>query len=115
MLSERLHGQMEAWRSGAMPQHYSQALGFLLRCIMPTVLRLDGLRVVIYPADHRPAHVHVIGAKGEAVFVLNCPDGPPSLRESYGFSRREELRIQKDLAAHLSTLCPQWSAIHGDF
>ena len=53
----------------------------------------------------RPAHVHVIGAKGEAVFVLNCPDGPPSLRESYGFSRREELRIQKDLAAHLSTLC----------
>ena len=65
---------------------------------MPTVLRLDGLRVVIYPADHRPAHVHVIGAKGEAVFVLNCPDGPPSLRESYGFSRREELRIQKDLA-----------------
>ena len=64
---------------------------------MPTVLRLDGLRVVIYPADHRPAHVHVIGAKGEAVFVLNCPDGPPSLRESYGFSRREELRIQKDL------------------
>ena len=82
---------------------------------MPTVLRLDGLRVVIYPADHRPAHVHVIGAKVEAVFVLNCPDGPPSLRESYGFSRREELRIQKDLAAHLSTLCLQWSAIHGDF
>ena len=82
---------------------------------MPTVLRLDGLRVVIYPADHRPALVHVIGAKGEAVFVLNCPDGPPSLRESYGFSRREELRIQKDLAAHLSTLCPQWSTIHGDF
>ena len=82
---------------------------------MPTVLRLDGLRVVIYPADHRPAHVHVIGPKEEAVFVLNCPDGPPSLRESYGFSRREELRIQKDLDAHLSTLCPQWSAIHGDF
>ena len=47
---------------------------------MPTVLRFDGLRVVIYPDDHRPAHVHVIGAGGEAVFILNCPEGPPELR-----------------------------------
>jgi len=28
---------------------------------MPTVLRFEGLRAVIYPNDHRPAHVHVIG------------------------------------------------------
>ena len=48
---------------------------------MPTVLRLDGLRVRIYVDDHRPAHIHVIAADGEAVFVLNCPDGPPELRE----------------------------------
>jgi hypothetical protein len=26
---------------------------------MPTVMRFDGLRVLIYPNDHRPAHVHV--------------------------------------------------------
>ncbi|MCY4396412.1 MAG: DUF4160 domain-containing protein [Rhodospirillaceae bacterium] len=38
---------------------------------MPTVLRLDGLRVVIYPNDHRPAHVHVVGGDGEAVFDLH--------------------------------------------
>ena len=44
---------------------------------MPTVLRLDALRVAIYPNDHRPAHVHVIGAGYEAVFNLHCPDGPP--------------------------------------
>ncbi|WHZ20694.1 MAG: hypothetical protein OJF55_002843 [Rhodanobacteraceae bacterium] len=30
---------------------------------MPTILRLGGLRVVIYPNDHRPAHVHVIGRR----------------------------------------------------
>lgn len=52
---------------------------------MPTVLRLDGLRVVIYPDDHRPAHVHVIGAGGEAVFILNCPDGPLNCGRSTGF------------------------------
>ncbi|MDE2458070.1 MAG: DUF4160 domain-containing protein [Rhodospirillales bacterium] len=26
---------------------------------MPTVLRFNGICVVIYPNDHRPAHVHV--------------------------------------------------------
>jgi hypothetical protein len=40
---------------------------------MPTVLRVAGLRIVIYFADHRPAHVHVVGRGGEAVFDLNCP------------------------------------------
>ena len=44
---------------------------------MPTISRFDGLRVVIYPADHRPEHVHVIGAEGEAVFILHCPAGAP--------------------------------------
>ena len=68
---------------------------------MPTVLRFDGLRVVIYPNDHRPAHVHVLGAGGEAVFLLHCPDGPPELRESYGFSRQDIARIRTALAAQL--------------
>ncbi|MCE2522821.1 MAG: DUF4160 domain-containing protein [Rhodobacteraceae bacterium] len=80
---------------------------------MPTVLRLDGLRVMIYPNDHRPAHVHVTVADGEAVFILNCPDGPPELREIYGhFNRRKLSRIQNDLATHLFALCQKWSEIH---
>lgn len=62
---------------------------------MPTVLRFDGWRVVIYPNDHRPAHVHVKGARGEAVFDLHCPDGPPELRETYGFKLLELNRIWK--------------------
>jgi hypothetical protein len=80
---------------------------------MPTVLRLDGLRVVIYPNDHRPAHVHVIGTASEAVFVLHCPDGPPALRESFGFKRLELGRIKARLAESLAALCDEWSAIHG--
>jgi hypothetical protein len=81
---------------------------------MPTVLRLGGLRVVIYPSDHRPAHVHVIGQGGEAVFILHCPDGPPELRESYGFKRPELGRIETALAGVVPALCAEWSAIHGD-
>ena len=64
---------------------------------MPTVLRFAGLRAVIYPNDHRPAHVHVIGNDCEAVFNLNCPAGPVELRENYGFSRREIGQIEKNV------------------
>ncbi|UVK49835.1 DUF4160 domain-containing protein (plasmid) [Mesorhizobium sp. AR02] len=82
---------------------------------MPTVLRLDGLRVVIYPNDHRPAHVHIKGAAGEAVFILHCPDGPPALRESFGFNQAALSRIADDLAGALATLCAEWRTIHGRY
>jgi hypothetical protein len=80
---------------------------------MPTVLRLGAVRVVIYPNDHRPAHVHVVGAGGEAAFVLHCPQGPPTLRESYGFNRQDIGRISEAIGAHLVQLCEEWSSIHG--
>lgn len=60
---------------------------------MPTVLRIDKLRVVIYPNDHGPAHVHVLGPQGEAIFKLHCPVGPPTLRESMGFALQDINRI----------------------
>ena len=80
---------------------------------MPTILRIDGLRVTIYPNDHRPAHVHVIGAKGEAMILLNCPEEPAELRESFGFSGPEICQIAADLIAHFPTLCAQWETIRG--
>ena len=80
---------------------------------MPTVLRLDHLRVVIYPNDHRPAHVHIVGGGCEAVVNLQCPNGPPELRENSGFSRQELTSIKAALAAALVVACKQWSIIHG--
>lgn len=81
---------------------------------MPTVKRIDGLRVVVYPNDHRPAHVHVIGSDSEAVFDLNCPFGPPEVRENYGFSQKELGKVKSELAADLIFLCVEWSRIHGN-
>jgi hypothetical protein len=81
---------------------------------MPTLLRFNGLRVVIYPNDHRPAHVHVIGPDGEAVFILNAPDGPVALRESVGFRLAEIQRIETALNGHLIDLQAAWDHIHGD-
>lgn len=88
-------------------------LGLCYAVAMPTIIRFDGLRAVIYPNDHRPAHVHVIGKGGEAVFILNCPSGPPELRESYRFNSPELKRIAAALAAELLALCAKWREIHG--
>ena len=81
---------------------------------MPTVLKFGALRIVIYPNDHRPAHVHVIGREREALFELNCPRGPVALRENYGFAYREIVAIAKVLSADLAQLCRKWRAIHGE-
>jgi Domain of unknown function (DUF4160) len=72
---------------------------------MLTILRFGGLRVAVYPNDHRPAHVHVIGSGHEAVSHLNCADGPVRLRENYGFSRPELKRIRSVLERNLTELC----------
>ena len=78
---------------------------------MPTVLRQAGLRFIIYPADHRPAHVHAIGHGGEAVFNPRCPYGPPELREVYGLS--DVAVAQTIVSQHLKSFCEAWEVLHG--
>jgi uncharacterized protein DUF4160 len=80
---------------------------------MPTVIRRGRLRIVIYPADHRPAHVHAIGPDGEAVFNLNCPAGRSEVRENFGLKRRELASIEHLINANLGELCRAWEEIHG--
>ncbi len=82
---------------------------------MPVVYRIGGMRVVIWPNDHRPAHVHVIGPNGEAVFNLNCPGGPAELRESFGFRLREVNEIADALCSAIPALCEEWSKVHGSY
>lgn len=81
---------------------------------MPTVLRIGALRVAVYPNDHRPAHVHVIGLGHEAIYELNRPPGGVTHRENYGFSRREIARIERALTRHLDVLISGWEKIHGN-
>ena len=61
---------------------------------MPTVLWFFGYRVVIYPNDHRPEHVHVIGKGVEVVFEINCPDGRHRLAGELRSGRVEVRRIK---------------------
>ena len=54
------------------------------------------------------------GKRCEAVFNLQCPDGPAELRENYGFSLKELTRIETFLAANLAITCREWERLHGD-
>lgn len=82
---------------------------------MPTILRHDGFRVVIYPNDHRPAHVHVVKPDRSAVFFLDCPNGPPRLRENDGLTRAELRSVATAISVQLAACCERWRAIHDDY
>jgi hypothetical protein len=60
--------------------------------------------MAVCPNDHRPAHVHVIGNVHEAVFILNHPAGSVELRENFGFSARDPVRIREILEENLAAL-----------
>ena len=81
---------------------------------MPTVLPLfSGWRVVIFTNDHRPPHVHVIGAEAHARFELFCDLGQVQLLSSFGFTQNQLRRIAGHLRGHLAHLCSEWGRIHG--
>jgi len=82
---------------------------------MPTIVRIGKIRIVVYPNDHRPAHVHAIRGDEFSVFELKCPDGPPELKEAHGFSGSELKRIAQIIADHLELLCLKWRSIHGAY
>jgi len=80
---------------------------------MPTVARFGNLRAVVYPNDHRPAHVHIQGRGHEAIFVLNCPDGPSEIRANYGFGLRELNDVLSWIQQSIVPICEAWRQFHG--
>ncbi|OWQ90261.1 hypothetical protein CDN99_12870 [Roseateles aquatilis] len=80
---------------------------------MPTILKFDGLRAVIYLNDHRPGQVHVMGQGCEARFDLRCPHGPLELRENHFFTHARLNRIAALLGGQVQRLCKDWRTLHG--
>ncbi len=77
---------------------------------MPTIFRIDGLRFVVYPNDHQPAHVHVIGPGWTVVVNLHGPE----LREVIGpCSKRDARRVLGLVAEHGAALLEGWRRFHG--
>jgi hypothetical protein len=79
---------------------------------MVTVLRADGLRVVIFADDHLPAHVHVFG-DGEAKINLLGADGGANLVWASNMTRLEVRRALRLVTAQQAVLLTRWEEIHG--
>lgn len=66
----------------------------------------------MYLLDHEPAHVHVKSAEGEAIFYLNCPEGPASLRKNFGLYATEANHVRRLVQTHIKLLCSAWEQLH---
>ncbi len=81
---------------------------------MPTVLRRDGFRVVIYPNDHLPSHVHVLKGSGEVRIDLGSEETAPRLMSVFGDIRdKDVVRALYLVKEYQTELLAQWREIHG--
>jgi hypothetical protein len=79
---------------------------------MVTVHRAHGLRFVIYPNDHEPAHVHAIG-DGEARIRIVGANGLPQLLSLHCMSKATARKAMDEVRAEQARLLAEWRRIHG--
>lgn len=81
---------------------------------MPTIDRFGGNRVFFYSNEHLPAHVHIENGNGQAAFLLNCPDGPATLRdEPFGISESDANKLCKTVSESVAAYCDKWRQYFG--
>ena len=70
----------------------------------PAIVRTRNLRVVVYPKDHQPPHVHVFGPDAEAKFTIE------DLKCFYsrGFSSKTISEIENFLKTKKDLLLEAW-------
>lgn len=80
---------------------------------MPTVLRQDGFRLVIYLNDHLPSHVHVVKGGGEVRINLGSEDTAPKLMSIFGdISNKDVAKALYLVKEHQAELLAKWREIH---
>ena len=80
---------------------------------MPTILRFGAFRIMIYTADHEPAHVHVEGRGVLAIVLLHCETQHCSVRENIGMSSAELRGALRCVEENVAMLCEKWGELHG--
>lgn len=79
---------------------------------MPTVLRKNGFRVMIYTKDHEPMHVHIF-KQGEIIANLGNEETPVSVRENNAMSKKDERAALILVAENQEFLLEKWREIYG--
>lgn len=81
---------------------------------MPTVYKEDGFRVVIYPNDHLPRHVHVFKAEAEVIIQLGNELELASIEQIYGnINSKEVAKALRIVQSNQAKLLVAWKTIHG--
>ncbi len=81
---------------------------------MPTVHREDGFRVVIYPNDHLPRHVHVFRSNGEVIIRLGRETETSLIAQIYGdIGNKDIAKALEIVQANQVKLLELWKSIHG--
>lgn len=78
---------------------------------MPEILRLFGLKFYIYTRDHKPPHVHVISADGEARFLVS---DTIELMSNHGMKNKDLRLAESILEENRELVAENWVKIHGD-
>jgi hypothetical protein len=76
---------------------------------MPKIYDANGFRVIIWPNDHSPPHVHVFNADGETVIEL----GTGRVREVVGMRGRDVARAKRIVTTLRDSFMDDWRRIHG--
>jgi hypothetical protein len=83
---------------------------------MPTALRVDGFRFVIYlpSREHGPAHVHVYKGEGEVVAWLPIDGRAISTRAIRDMTRPDASAVVNIVSEHADFLIAEWRRYHGN-
>ena len=79
-------------------------------CRMPTVIYIGSIKIRIYPKDHQPPHVHVVGPGCEAKFEIETLE----CSFSRGFTLKDLHRIERYLEEHKDYLKEVWHEYQKD-
>lgn len=74
---------------------------------MPTVLIVNGFKVMIYTHDHEPGHVHVFKGEGEVIISLD----DLSVRACYDMKARDVRAAQEIVSDNQDFLQDEWQRI----
>lgn len=89
-------------------------LGADLTLLMPTIYRERNFRVVIYPNDHEPSHVHILHPDGEVRIDLGNAAERPNIMTVEGNLKNKDVAKSLEMAKkHQGDWLEKWREIHG--
>lgn len=82
---------------------------------MPTVVRVAGIRFIVWPNDHMPPHAHAVGAGWQLKIAIgDCESIKPWLLGMEGRpSSREITAALRAVKLHCMALTKTWRELHG--